>query len=43
MQSANEIVFYQDENVIIAEVYTIVFDSNDTSVVPPTIAIDFRF
>lgn len=29
--TANEIVFYQDENIIITEVYTIVFDSSSTS------------
>ena len=28
---ANEIVFYHDKNIIITEVYTIVFDSSDTS------------
>ena len=29
--TANEIVFYQDKNTIITEVYTVVFDSNNTS------------
>lgn len=27
----NEIIFYQDKNIIITEVYTIVFDSSLTS------------
>ena len=31
MQLTNEIVIYQDKNVIITEVYTIVFDNSDTS------------
>lgn len=42
MQSANEIVIYQYNNMIIIEVYTIVFDSNNTSVVPSILTIDFR-
>ena len=29
--TASEIIFYQDEDIIITEVYTIVFDSSDTS------------
>ena len=29
--SSSEIVFYQDKNIIITEVYTVVFDSNNTS------------
>lgn len=26
-----DIIYYKDENIIITEVYTIVFDSSDTS------------
>ena len=29
--ASSEVVFYQDENIIITEVYTIVFDSSKTS------------
>lgn len=29
----NEIIFYQDKNIIITEVYTIRFDSSDTSTI----------
>ena len=29
----NEIIFYQDKNIIITEVYTIVFNSSDTSTI----------
>ena len=43
MQLANETVFYQDENIIITEVYTIVFDSSDTSAIPSVLTIDFKF
>lgn len=39
----NEIIFYQDKNVIITEVYTIVFDSSNTSAKPSILTIDFRF
>ena len=28
-----DIVYYKDENIIITEVYTIVFDSSDTSTI----------
>lgn len=31
--SSSEIVFYQDKNIIITEVYTIVFDSSNTSTI----------
>ena len=29
--ASSEIVFYQDKNIIITEVYTVVFGSNNTS------------
>lgn len=29
--ASNEIIFYHDKNIIITEVYTIVFDSSNTS------------
>lgn len=28
-----DIIYYKDENIIITEVYTIVFDSSDTSTI----------
>lgn len=31
--ASSEIVFYQDKNTIITEVYTVVFDSSDTSTI----------
>ena len=31
--ASNEIVFYQDKNIIITEVYTIVFDGSNTSTI----------
>lgn len=31
--SSSEIVFYQDKNIIITEVYTIVFGSSNTSTI----------
>ena len=31
--TANEIIFYHDKNIIITEVYTIVFDSSRTSTI----------
>lgn len=31
--TASEVVFYHDKNIIITEVYTIVFDSSNTSTI----------